>query len=133
MKSSLFGKRTQIIIICVVVIVILYQILDEHIALILDENSQTSYTSLWPNVDCNNSFNNNNNNNNHHHHQHKNHSHSHHELYFVNEIALHTELIGYSYSNELKIRKENFQNEIESFTKIGVLCCLFLFIYRYMI
>lgn len=39
--------------------------------------------------------------------------------YFANELAVHSELIGYSYSDEVDLRKQSFQSEMDKFTSIG--------------
>eukprot|EP01083_Nonionella_stella_P221139 790401_1 len=104
----MFGTSFQYLIICFIAIILLYYILDEHIAKNLDDNpliqSPTMMISSSYPIDCNN---------------HSNNKHHPHQLYFANEIALHTELIGYSYANEIEIRKANFMSEMELFTTIG--------------
>ena len=104
--------RSQYFILCIIIVIILYSILNEHVALMWNSNASTfsAEYSAPPLI-----------------HDNEHSTIHHHQLYFANEIALHTELIGYSYSDEIQVRKQNFNQEIQSFSTIGMhLICIYL-------
>eukprot|EP01084_Bolivina_argentea_P225501 381042_1 len=102
------ASSSTYVFIFVTIIIISYYILDEHIASLLDDEPSSLILSPSYIIDCNDTNYNS-----------LQPLHTPHELYFANELALHRERIGYSYANELQIRKKNFAAEMELFSTIG--------------